>query len=45
LSLCAVGEHFWEYRVLAKQRITQQLGYDPTITPEPSEAQPVLVRL
>ncbi len=29
LGLCAAGEHFWEYRVLARQRITQQLGYDP----------------
>lgn len=25
LGLCAAGEHFWEYRVLAKDRITQQL--------------------
>ena len=45
LSLCAVGEHFWEYRVLAKQRITEQLGYDPTTTPVVTEAQPTLVRL
>lgn len=29
LGLCAAGEHFWEYRELARQRITQQLGYDP----------------
>lgn len=29
LGLCAAGEHFWEYRVLARQRIAQQLGYDP----------------
>ncbi|MBT9316623.1 B12-binding domain-containing radical SAM protein [Leptothoe spongobia] len=29
LGLCAAGEHFWEYRALAKERITQQLGYDP----------------
>jgi radical SAM superfamily enzyme YgiQ (UPF0313 family) len=29
LGLCAAGEHFWEYRTLAKERITQQLGYDP----------------
>ena len=33
LGLCAAGEHFWEYRVLARQRITQQLGYDPLTTP------------
>jgi radical SAM superfamily enzyme YgiQ (UPF0313 family) len=25
LGLCAAGEHFWEYRVLAKERITQQM--------------------
>jgi radical SAM superfamily enzyme YgiQ (UPF0313 family) len=29
LGPCAAGEHFWEYRVLVRQRITQQLGYDP----------------
>jgi radical SAM superfamily enzyme YgiQ (UPF0313 family) len=29
LGLCAAGEHFWEYRVLARERIAQQLGYDP----------------
>lgn len=29
LGLCAVGEHFWEYRALARERIAQQLGYDP----------------
>ncbi|MBW4591597.1 MAG: B12-binding domain-containing radical SAM protein [Brasilonema angustatum HA4187-MV1] len=34
LGLCAAGEHFWEYRVLARERITQQLGYDPLALPE-----------
>ncbi|MGG6297611.1 B12-binding domain-containing radical SAM protein [Leptolyngbya sp. AN02str] len=29
LGLCAAGEHFWEYRELARERISQQLGYDP----------------
>ena len=29
LGLCAAGEHFWEYRILARERITQQLGFDP----------------
>lgn len=29
LGLCAAGEHFWEYRLLTRKRITQQLGYDP----------------
>ncbi|WP_427160245.1 B12-binding domain-containing radical SAM protein [Aliinostoc sp. HNIBRCY26] len=38
LGLCAAGEHFWEYRALARKRITQQLGYDPlkvSVLPEP----------
>lgn len=29
LGLCAAGEHFWEYRLLARARMTEQLGYDP----------------
>ncbi|MEP0913114.1 B12-binding domain-containing radical SAM protein [Leptolyngbya sp. GB1-A1] len=36
LGLCAAGEHFWEYRVLARERITQQLGYDPLTVPVPA---------
>ncbi|MBD2594984.1 B12-binding domain-containing radical SAM protein [Nostoc spongiaeforme FACHB-130] len=44
LGLCAAGEHFWEYRVLARQRITQQLGYDPlTVSALPTQ-EPVLVK-
>ena len=31
LVLCATGEHFWEYRWIARERISQQLGYDPMI--------------
>ena len=27
LGLCAAGEHFWEYRVLARERILWQLGH------------------
>jgi radical SAM superfamily enzyme YgiQ (UPF0313 family) len=39
LGLCAAGEHFWEYRVLARERIAQQLGYDPlTVTTLPPQA-------
>lgn len=33
LGLCAAGEHFWEYRVLARERITEQLGFDPLMKP------------
>jgi radical SAM superfamily enzyme YgiQ (UPF0313 family) len=29
LGLCAAGEHFWQYRILARERITEQLGFDP----------------
>ncbi|MGD2180374.1 B12-binding domain-containing radical SAM protein [Lusitaniella coriacea] len=29
LGLCAAGEHFWEYRELARERISEQLGFDP----------------
>lgn len=29
LGLCAAGEHFWEYRLLAREKITQEIGYDP----------------
>ncbi|WP_271253712.1 B12-binding domain-containing radical SAM protein [Pseudanabaena sp. Chao 1811] len=28
LFLCLTGEHFWEYRSVARQRIAQELGYD-----------------
>ncbi|MBW4655093.1 MAG: B12-binding domain-containing radical SAM protein [Kaiparowitsia implicata GSE-PSE-MK54-09C] len=37
LGLCAAGEHFWEYRVLARERITQQLGYDPLVATPASQ--------
>lgn len=43
LGLCAAGEHFWEYRNLARERITQQLGYDPLNTNMPSVPEPILV--
>lgn len=31
-GLCAAGEHFWEYRILTRERITEQLGYDPLVS-------------
>ncbi|MBD2101838.1 B12-binding domain-containing radical SAM protein [Leptolyngbya sp. FACHB-261] len=31
LGLCAAGEHFFEYRVLVRDRISEQLGFDPLI--------------
>ncbi len=37
LGLCAAGEHFWQYRVLARERMTEGLGYDPLTTPMPEE--------
>lgn len=43
LGLCAAGEHFWEYRVLARERITQQIGFDPISQTAPPEREPALV--
>jgi len=43
LGLCAAGEHFCEYRALARERITQQLGYDPLIKTTSPEREPTLV--
>lgn len=42
LGLCAAGEHFWEYRVLARQRIAEELGFDP-LTETPTAKEPILV--
>lgn len=41
LGLCAAGEHFWEYRLLARERIAEQLGHDPLDSPinQPPEKQ------
>ncbi len=44
LGLSAAGEHFWEYRTLARERITQQLGYDP-LQPVASDPEPLLVKV
>jgi hypothetical protein len=44
LGLCAAGEHFWEYRALARERIAQQLGYDPLEVSLPSQQEPILTR-
>ncbi len=44
LGLCAAGEHFWEYRTLARERITQQLGYDPLEPRLVSEHESILVQ-
>lgn len=43
LGLCAAGEHFWEYRALARERITEQLGYDPLLVPAPAVEEPMSV--
>jgi radical SAM superfamily enzyme YgiQ (UPF0313 family) len=43
LGLCAAGEHFWEYRALARERITQQLGYDPLQQSVASDLTPILI--
>jgi radical SAM superfamily enzyme YgiQ (UPF0313 family) len=44
LGLCAAGEHFWEYRRLARTRISQQLGYDPLQPDLISTPEPVLIQ-
>ncbi|MBH8556253.1 DUF4070 domain-containing protein [Nostocaceae cyanobacterium CENA357] len=44
LGLCAAGEHFWEYRALARERITEQLGYDPMQVPMLPEPEPMLIK-
>jgi len=43
LGLCAAREHFWEYRALARQRITQQISYDPLRETALPEQEPALV--
>lgn len=45
LGLCAAGEHFWEYRDLARERITQQVGYDPLAVPRSSKPESVLASI
>ena len=45
LGLCAAGEHFWEYRVLARERLTQQLGYDVLEVSASSQSKPIPVRI
>lgn len=43
LGLCAAGEHFWEYRLLARERITQQLGTDPLTQTATTAQEPIFV--
>ncbi|MGE5658382.1 MAG: B12-binding domain-containing radical SAM protein [Actinomycetota bacterium] len=40
LGLCAAGEHFLEYRMLARERISAQLGFDPLTLPTLPESEP-----
>lgn len=42
LGLCAAGEHFWEYRLLARERIAQQLGYDLLLTATTKVSEPII---
>ncbi|CAD5963628.1 MAG: B12-binding domain-containing radical SAM protein [Planktothrix rubescens PR222] len=35
LGLCAAGEHFWEYRALAKERINQQMNLHQKTSEKP----------
>jgi radical SAM superfamily enzyme YgiQ (UPF0313 family) len=46
LGLCAAGEHFWEYRVLARERLTAQLNFDPmTVEIDTRESDPLLLKV
>jgi hypothetical protein len=45
LGLCLTGEHFWEYRSLARERIAHQLGYDPLTASMSLEQVPLLIQL
>ncbi|AFY72427.1 Fe-S oxidoreductase [Synechococcus sp. PCC 7502] len=45
LGLCATGEHFWEYREVARSRITAQLGYDPLQISAPNTIQAKIMEL
>jgi radical SAM superfamily enzyme YgiQ (UPF0313 family) len=40
LGLCAAGEHFWDYRQLARRRISEELGHDPLAEPPAVPAVP-----
>lgn len=44
LGLCAAGEHFFEYRQLARERIGQQLGHDPLTAPRTPATPPQVVQ-
>jgi radical SAM superfamily enzyme YgiQ (UPF0313 family) len=33
IGLCAAGEHFWDYRAVVKEKISQQIGYDLLTAP------------
>lgn len=43
LGLCAAGEHFWDYRSLVRQRIGDQLGFDPLAPVKSPQPVPVSV--
>ena len=45
LGLCAAGEHFLEYRSLARERITEQLGFDPMTVSALPEQEPISVEV
>jgi radical SAM superfamily enzyme YgiQ (UPF0313 family) len=40
LGLCAAGEHVFEFRQLARERIGEQLGHDPLAATPPPPADP-----
>ncbi|MGB5917335.1 MAG: DUF4070 domain-containing protein, partial [Phormidesmis sp.] len=49
IGLCAAGEHFWDYREVVKDKISEQMGYDllhpPTVVEKQSIREEVSVGL
>jgi len=49
IGLCAAGEHFWDYREVVKDKISEQMGYDllhpPTVVEKQSVREEVSVGL
>ncbi len=41
IGLCAAGEHFWDYREVVKDKISEQMGYDLLHPPTAVQKQPI----
>jgi len=45
MGLCAAGEHFWEYRTVVKDKISEQMGYDLLKPETRKQEQPASVKV